>query len=862
MRIPDPKANTTTEAYLAYKAGYLEESELKPVLYEPYLHFDAWLAYWAGLTETYPVKNVGKNLLNPQINHKAGWEDTVQGITFTLQNDGGVYMKGTSTGTQGHGAIAELVGSSGWYGTDIAIPLDPSKTYQISATRPDNTYRFFVRGIKNGAVTTIASNNNNTVTGCSGVTLVQVEVSNGVAVDGAIYLQIELGSTATSYEPYTGEPEMLCDEEALVAYLSGVTDTYPEDIKDPYDVRIVGYLKYLVSARYGRPEYPVNNEEFYLSTMTAPIIPSGDPSSSIEIDGTAKAPFALLEAYGDTTQQTYSGVQLLKKDGMATPSTDTTYWSSFSTNLTQTPKNNGWSTMTRTVTSGYSNFQTSTSSVDIVAGSTYTAIVEIENCTITSGSIVFVQTNATQDPVESYTIVAGCNNVYDTSMGASLTGSTTPKYNVYVFNTKSGFTRGLRYYIGQYSGSGSFDVRATVLAGDHSSDWQNYCGDNWQPFVGGIPSPNPDYPQDINVVTGKQTVDVWGKNLFNYRKYTTAFLRGNGGAVSVSNPSGNILRASNKVAQSNNFVGMAINDADSLLGKTVTASADVIAMNGVEVTRLALYWVTNSGLGSQIGSPLSIESTGNYVLTVDIPNSFPSNATGIALVIYGNGSKTGAIYGGDGTYVDWANIQFEFGSTATSYEAHQSYEVNLGKNLFDKDNMNVRNAYLYNNQLVIRQNYSDRSFFIQCEPSTTYTISRGKITSSFRVAYSSTSVADIPSTTSEIQRVACGGEIDNDTGSSITITTDSTAKTIIVHYGTTSDSNLEESVASIQIEKGSTATSYAPYFTPIELCKIGEYQDYIYKNGDDWYLHRETTKIELAAVTTWGGNSGSFFKTG
>ena len=59
MKVPDPKANTTTEAYLAYKAGYLEESELKPVLYEPYLHFDAWLAYWAGLANDYPVKNVG-----------------------------------------------------------------------------------------------------------------------------------------------------------------------------------------------------------------------------------------------------------------------------------------------------------------------------------------------------------------------------------------------------------------------------------------------------------------------------------------------------------------------------------------------------------------------------------------------------------------------------------------------------------------------------------------------------------------------------------------------------------------------------------------------------------------------------------
>ena len=32
----------------------------------------------------------------------------------------------------------------------------------------------------------------------------------------------------------------------------------------------------------------------------------------------------------------------------------------------------------------------------------------------------------------------------------------------------------------------------------------------WQPFVGGIPSPNPDYPQTVNVVTGTQTVSFEG----------------------------------------------------------------------------------------------------------------------------------------------------------------------------------------------------------------------------------------------------------------------------------------------------------------------------------------------------------------
>jgi len=95
MRLPDPIANTTTEAYLAYKAGVLKEADLQPKLRHPTNHFDAWLAYWTGLTSDYPK------------NEK-------------------------------------------------------------------------------------------------------------------------------------GEPECLFDEEALVAFLAGVTTTYPEEIKDPYDVRIVG----------------------------------------------------------------------------------------------------------------------------------------------------------------------------------------------------------------------------------------------------------------------------------------------------------------------------------------------------------------------------------------------------------------------------------------------------------------------------------------------------------------------------------------------------------------------------------------------------------------------------------------------
>lgn len=47
---------------------------------------------------------------------------------------------------------------------------------------------------------------------------------------------------------------------------------------------------------------------------------------------------------------------------------------------------------------------------------------------------------------------------------------------------------------------------------------------------------------------------------------------------------------------------------------------------------------------------------------------------------------------------------------------------------------------------------------------------------------------------------------------------------------------------------------YTPYGTePIELCKIGNYQDYFYKSGSKWYLHKEIGKVVLNGTETWSG---------
>ena len=53
--------------------------------------------------------------------------------------------------------------------------------------------------------------------------------------------------------------------------------------------------------------------------------------------------------------------------------------------------------------------------------------------------------------------------------------------------------------------------------------------------------------------------------------------------------------------------------------------------------------------------------------------------------------------------------------------------------------------------------------------------------------------------------------------------------------GFTSATNTLMANANIMLEKGSKANSYTPFgTTPIELCKIGNYQDYFYKDSGKW----------------------------
>lgn len=346
-------------------------------------------------------------------------------------------------------------------------------------------------------------------------------------------------------------------------------------------------------------------------------------------------------------------------------------------------------------------------------------------------------------------------------------------------------------------------------------------------------TPTPSNPQNVEVVTGGQTVKIVGKNLFDKDNHV-------------------IDRA---------YLPMDINNTQiKSISETATFTSKILIIKLEEGKTYTIQKISSARFRFGFTNTSTPAKDTNNVITSRLPNAdtsskvtftVPNGSPYFVCNFFSDDQSADAQKGYD-AIVD--TVQIEDGSQATEYVEYQeqNYPINLGKNLFDKNNMSVLNGYLWQNQMVLKDTYTDRIFYIPCQPNSTYTISRSILTKNFRVA---TYNDVIPTVTSEKIDYTCYNEINNNNGTTITITTDSNSKYLLVMYANVNnDTNINESLASIQIEKGSQATEYAPYFEPIELCKIGDYADQLFKNTTDsefydstlleneWYLKKNITK--------------------
>lgn len=185
---------------------------------------------------------------------------------------------------------------------------------------------------------------------------------------------------------------------------------------------------------------------------------------------------------GDTYQQTYSGVNLYNyTDTSATPGSGIT------------TDGDGWITCTYDNSVGtsthYINYYTYP--LALTPSTNYALVLEIRSVSGT-GSFQGGGGNATTQ-VETYRV-----DFENMTAGSIIVVPILSKSDI------SG-TNGLRSYFRFDAGqSGSVTLRISVLA-DTSVTPSTFV---YQPYTGGIPAPNPDYPQTVNVVTGTQTVTI------------------------------------------------------------------------------------------------------------------------------------------------------------------------------------------------------------------------------------------------------------------------------------------------------------------------------------------------------------------
>ena len=340
-------------------------------------------------------------------------------------------------------------------------------------------------------------------------------------------------------------------------------------------------------------------------------------------------------------------------------------------------------------------------------------------------------------------------------------------------------------------------------------------------------TPNPDYPQEIEVVSGRQEIDVVGKNLFNPQK---AIIDSNSTDVYITSDNEWIRFKTRKIERIY-YYPTNIEENKQYTFKTTFKSATSSTNNVI------FYAMYTDGTNSQLINETTTDTNEH--------TSYGTTTSGKTLSYIMSGN-TNAIE----TFLKIEGTQLEQNTQPTTYEAYtgQSYEINLGNielckintykdrifrgsgvNLFDYSTNIIDNANISGGNIMkLVSDNSCKVSYVQCEPNTTYTISR-RTPLSTRFAVATTE------NTPAINEVLLSYDYEfNSDKTSITITTPANAHYIVVRFIYNEITDYETYAKTIQIEEGTTATSYEPY-----------------NSKGKWLLHKEIGKVVLDGSESW-----------
>ena len=389
-------------------------------------------------------------------------------------------------------------------------------------------------------------------------------------------------------------------------------------------------------------------------------------------------------------------------------------------------------------------------------------------------------------------------------------------------NTTTDIRIGLMIQIQYGANNAVFEIKNIMISTSSDTTYEEYTGNQ--------PSPSPDYPQNIQVVSGDNTIKVEGKNLINdydlINRYNIASISDNILTTNAIKSDYSVFQPRTKtqkidlVENTKYYVSFDCR----LKSGTYSEKLGVSIINGIDATS---YSTGNTAISNPNMS--SLYQRYSYEC---ISNITTNSVLGIQIQV-----RTGL----SNAVFEIKNIMIAT-SSDTTYEPYQSasYPIYLGvENMFDKST-----ATLGYRLSTTGENYSDSDYYvsslIKVKPNTTYTKNSPIANAYHRVAfYSTNSLSGFISV-----------KDDNNT-----FTTPSTCEYIKL-------CGLQTEIDNAKLTKG----DHIQYISanPIELCKIGDYQDKIYKDNGKWYLNKQIGKVVLdGSESSWTYTSvaqGSLFR--
>ena len=306
--------------------------------------------------------------------------------------------------------------------------------------------------------------------------------------------------------------------------------------------------------------------------------------------------------------------------------------------------------------------------------------------------------------------------------------------------------------------------------------------------------------------------------------------------------------------------------------KTVTGLQEIKAV-GKNLMKMSLYNANN-----YVSQKLTLE-TGEYYVSYVGDNSSaiylrkangttPINGTSVKeryngttlqFTISEKGNYYIQCYLGGGGFTNFSQAMLNKGTTGLPYEPYieQVSEINLGKNLYE-GSQDFSGTWEYGsswetdsqtfNGCVVKKragswNGINKTFPVVSGKTYTFSVYAKADESRNCGLYLSNTVtpnAVAISVTTEWRRY------------SITFTANSNSTIRPRIENQTNSSTNYTYIACFQLEYGSQATSYSEYFTPIELCKIGTYEDKIFKTSGKNLFDKDNANILNYYMTSTG----------